>query len=110
MTEMMLVDPAKDLGEVPSAAMERIAALRKEAMKGFTPRNYVELPEFSGAAGYVPPVKVTRPVNLVTTPMSASAPRVKRAGARVAVVPTTATAAAAGSFRNVGVRAEKTER
>lgn len=110
MTEMMLVDPAKDLGEVPSAAMERIAALRKEAMKGFTPRNYVELPAFSGAAGYVPPVKVTRPVNLVTTPMSASAPRVKRAGARVAVVPTTATAVAAGSFRNVGVRAEKTER
>lgn len=88
MGEMMLVDPAKDLGGISGAALERIAALRKQALGAFTPRNYVERPEFSIPAGHTPEVKPVLPINLVTTPMPASAPAVKRAEVRVSVVRT----------------------
>lgn len=104
MGEMMLVDPAKDLGGISGAALERIAALRKQALGAFTPRNYVELPEFSIPAGHTPAAEPVLPINLVTTPMPASAPAVKRADVRVSVVRTAPAAAAADSFRNVGIR------
>lgn len=103
MGEMMLVDPAKDLGGLSGAALERIAALRKQALGAFTPRNYVELPEFSIPAGHIPEVKPALPLNLVTEPMPASAPTVKRTDARISVVPTAPAAAAAWS-RNTGLR------
>lgn len=107
MGEMMLVDPAKDLGGLSGAALERIADLRKQALKAFTPRNYVELPEFGIPAGHAPAVKPTLPPNLVTTPMQASAPTVKRADARISVVPTAPAAAATATAawsRNTGLR------
>lgn len=104
MGEMMLVDPAKDLGGISGAALERIAALRKQALGAFTPRNYVERPEFSIPAGHTPAVKPVLPINLVTTPMPASAPVVKRAEVRVSVVRTAPAAATADSFRNAGKR------
>lgn len=111
MGEMMLVDPDKDLGEkMPSAALERIAALRKQAVKAFTPRNYVELPEFNGSAGYVPTTVPAMPLNLVTALKPASAPSIKRAEARITVATATPAPAAAGegAFRNVAVKSVKT--
>lgn len=110
MGEMMLVDPAKDLGGISGAALERIAALRKQALGAFTPRNYVERPEFSIPAGHTPEVKPVLPINLVTTPMPASAPAVKRAEVRVSVVrtapaPVPAAAATATTWsRNTGLQ------
>ena len=112
MGEMMLVDPAKDLGGISGAALERIAALRKQALGAFTPRNYVERPEFSIPAGHTPEVKPVLPINLVTTPMPASAPAVKRAEVRVSVVRTApapvpaaaATATATTWSRNTGLQ------
>lgn len=113
MGEMMLVDPAKDLGGLSSAALERIAILRKQAVEAFTPRNFVELPRFGGAAGRTPAVTDRMPENLIVAPMPASAPSVKRSAARISVVPAApvpVTASAAGEFRNVGIRAEKAEK
>lgn len=106
MGEMMLVDPAKDLGGISGAALERIAALRKQALGAFTPRNYVERPEFSIPAGHTPEVKPVLPINLVTTPMPASAPAVKRAEVRVSVVRTAPVPAAAATTwsRNTGLQ------
>lgn len=111
MGEMMLVDPAKDLGGLSSAALERIAILRKQAVEAFTPRNFVELPRFGGAAGRTPAVTVRMPENLIVAPMPASAPSVKRSAARISVAPAAPVpASAAGEFRNVGIRAEKAEK
>lgn len=113
MGEMMLVDPAKDLGGLSSAALERIAILRKQVVEAFTPRNFVELPRFGGAAGRTPAVTDRIPENLIVAPMPASAPSVKRSAARISVVPAApvpVTASAAGEFRNVGIRAEKAEK
>lgn len=111
MGEMMLVDPAKDLGGLSSAALERIAILRKQAVEAFTPRNFVELPRFSGAAGRTPAVTARMPENLIVAPMPASAPSVKRSAARISVMPAVpAPVSAAGEFRNVGIRAEKAEK
>lgn len=109
MGEMMLVDPAKEIGGLSGAALERAAALRRQALKGFTPRNFVELPEFSGASGYTP-VETRTPDNLVTTLLPASAPRAKRAEATITIAPRVpaAKAAAAGSFRKEGIRADRT--
>lgn len=109
MTEMMLVDPEKDLGgELPSAALQRIAELRRQAVKAFAPRNCVELPEFSGGAGCTGPAKPVLPGNLAVNPMPASAPSVKRAdAATTAAGPAAGGASAPGDFRKTGVRAEK---
>ena len=110
MGEMMLVDPAKDLGGLSGAALERIAALRKQAVEAFTPRNFVELPGFNCPAGYVPAATAGMPENLVIKPMPASAPSIKHAEARITVAMATPAPAAAGegAFRNVGVKAAKT--
>lgn len=87
MAEMMLVDPAKDQGEISIEAQKRIVALRKRALAGLWPSNYVEQHQFSGATGYVPPVSVRIPDNLVFETLPASAPRVKRAQTTISVVP-----------------------
>lgn len=47
LTDMLLVDPAKDMGGIPELAAERIAELRRMAAGLRQPRNYVERLEFS---------------------------------------------------------------
>ena len=47
---MLLVDPAKDMGGIPELAAERIAELRRMAAELRQPRNYVERLEFSVSA------------------------------------------------------------
>ena len=47
LTDMLLVDPAKDMGGIPELAAERIAELRRMAAELRQPRNYVERLEFS---------------------------------------------------------------
>lgn len=85
MGEMMLVDPDKDLGTLPSAALARIASIRKQALKGFRPDNYVELPpEMIPAKGN----GTERPVlNLAVDPIPASAPEARKAKAEMSVLP-----------------------
>ncbi|WP_418173103.1 MULTISPECIES: hypothetical protein [Alistipes] len=50
LTDMLLVDPAKDMGGIPELAAERIAELRRMAAGLRQPRNYVERLEFSVSA------------------------------------------------------------
>ena len=50
LTDMLLVDPAKDMGGIPELAAERIAELRRMAAELRQPRNYVERLEFSVSA------------------------------------------------------------
>lgn len=109
MGEMMLVDPAKEIGGLSDAALERIAALRKLALGNVTPRNFVELPQFSGATGYAAPVGIRMPDNLVTKTLPASAPRVKRAEASITVAPAPAAATTSTSewLRHQGAAIEK---
>lgn len=49
MTEMMLVDPAKDKGGIPELPKSKIAEIRKQAKEVFARRNYVEIPELASA-------------------------------------------------------------
>lgn len=109
MGEMMLVDPDKEVGELSGAALERIAALRRLALGNVTPRNFVELPEFSGAPGYTAPVETRMPENLTTKLIPASAPRVKRAQAGITIAPA-ATAATGEWLRHKGAAVEKAAR
>lgn len=86
MSEMMLVDPDKDLGGLPGAAAARIAGIRKLAAETFmgSPRNYVELPAYAGV-----PDKVSgtfaAPLNLAVLMKPASAPAVRKAEASLSV-------------------------
>ena len=50
MTEMMLVDPAKDKGGIPELPKSKIAEIRKQAKEAFARRNYVEIPEYEAFA------------------------------------------------------------
>lgn len=61
LTDMLLVDPAKDMGGIPELAAERIAELRRMAAELRQPRNYVERLEFSVSAerGSVKPYRPT---------------------------------------------------
>ena len=72
LTDMLLVDPAKDMGGIPELAAERIAELRRMAAELRQPRNCVERPEFSVSAGRGS-VKPCRPT--VRKDLPASAPR-----------------------------------
>lgn len=99
MMEMLLIDPAKDVGEtLSSAALERVAALRRDALKIIEsgPRNYVELPAFSGPFTMPEPAM---PLSFVFEPMPASAPRAKRAETRTSVVDTVPAVGASDTFR-----------
>ena len=111
MGEMMLVDPAKDMGGLPgapsAAAQARMAAIRSQALKGRMPRNYVELPEFSTAPGGM--AGNGRPaLNLAVNPMPASAPASEKASATITVrtAEPGATAAHDGTVSRTGVRAK----
>ena len=107
MTEMMLVDPEKDKGGLPGAAVEKIASMRRQAMQGFTPRNFVELPQYSGTG--VSGQKDRIPVNLVNNPVPASAPSVRKAGATVSTSALHYNAGS-GEIHGTGVRAGSRER
>ncbi len=50
MTEMMLVDPAKDKGGIPELPKSKISEIRKQAKEVFSNRNYVEIPEYVAVA------------------------------------------------------------
>lgn len=114
MDEMLLIDPTKDHGMAPSAALENIAALRRQMYASLAVRNLVEQREFTGVGGYLPPVEVRMPINLVTTPLPASAPAVKRAPAAISIETTSAQAAPAaatgGFVRTAGLEAAQVER
>ena len=107
MTEMMLVDPEKDKGGLPGAAVEKIASMRRQAMQGFTPRNFVELPQYSGTG--VSGQKDRIPVNLVNNPVPASAPSVRKAGATVSTSVLHYNSGS-GEIHGTGVRAGSRER
>lgn len=99
MMEMLIIDPAKDVTEtLSSAALERIAALRRDALRIFMsgPRNYVELPAYSGPFATPEPAMT---LNLVSDPMPASAPRAKRVEVRTSVVDTVPAVGASDTFR-----------
>lgn len=106
MFDMLLVDPEKDMGGIPGAAVERMAAIRKAAAEGFKPRNFVEMPQFTGARGNLETILPTTPVNLVTTPMPASAPTVKRSQTKTTVTTQQTTTNAVGGFVKTGVKAK----
>lgn len=105
MGEMLLVDPAKDLGTISGAALSRIAAIRKAALKGFTPKNYVELPDagMSPGSGSTPEKPA---INLAVDPIPASAPSVKKADAKMTAMPA-GSARLSGSGELVRTGAEK---
>ncbi len=104
MGEMILVDPSKEVGALTGAALERVIALRKQAIKAFKPRNFVELPPFNTGA-FAPSAAVETPINHITKLIPASAPSVKRVSAQIAVRPADSTPAATdAAIRNVGVR------
>ena len=86
MYDMLLVDPDKDLGGIPSAVTSQIDAVRRAALERFMPTNFVELPEVSGAAGYLETVLPELPRNLVGEMRSASAPEAKHVKARTSIV------------------------
>lgn len=86
MTQMLLVDPDKDMGGISDSSTEALAAEKTSVLgriSSAAPRNYVELPEYSE------PVHET-PVNLARTLIPASAPEFGRADGLeiVAVEPT----------------------
>ena len=103
--DMMLVDPAVDMNKdsATSAAIERMAAIRSKAVKGFTPGNYVELPEFSmNPGGGV--VDTDMPVNLVSDPMPASAPALRPASCNVQVYPASRASSGTGAVTRIDVK------
>ncbi|WP_290540323.1 hypothetical protein [Alistipes sp.] len=75
LTDMLLVDPAKDMGGIPELAEERIADLRRMAAELRQPRNYVERLEYSASAdrSSVKPL----PTNHAKGFLPASAPEAK---------------------------------
>ncbi len=81
LTDMLLVDPAKDMGGIPELAAERIAELRRMAAELRQPRNYVERLEFSVSAerGSVKTV----PTDYAKGFLPASAPEAKAVRATV---------------------------
>lgn len=81
LTDMLLVDPAKDMGGIPSAVSERMAKMHEKARQMATPKNFVELPAFaaSGETSFE-----QTPENLAQGFIPASAPQFKVSGADVA--------------------------
>lgn len=81
MTEMMLVDPEKDLGGISETAQKNIAAMREKVMNGLQPRNFVELPEFA-AQPALSQRERPLPLNAATGRFPVPAPAAKRAQAK----------------------------
>lgn len=81
MSEMILVDPDKDLGGLPDGASERISALRSLARGFYQPENFVEIPAewYNGSAtGHD-----ALPVSCAKSVIKASAPESREADVRV---------------------------
>lgn len=80
LTDMLLVDPDKDMGGIPEAAAARMSKMNEMARQMATPKNFVELPAF--AANGAVEVKHEL-VNLAQGFIPASAPQFKVSGAEV---------------------------
>lgn len=106
MYDMLLVDPAKDMGGIPETASAKIAELRAAAMKGFQPKNFVELPEFNHTPGNLESILPDLPTNFAQHTMPASAPTPKRASVETSVGALEATAStnAGNGFVMTGVK------
>lgn len=107
MTDMMLVDPAKDLGGITSAALENMAKLRKQALAGYSIRaaNHVELPEFNTTVLVPEDFEDTPAVNLATDLMPAAMPTARKTSVDVVRIDTASTGDIKDDFRFIGVRA-----
>ena len=108
MTEMMLVDPAKDMGGIPDTVQANITRMREKIRNGFRPRNFVELPQFSGVLPNTPDMHRSVVLNEGTHRIPALAPKLKRAEATFSVTTTrTMPAATAGAtFQRIGKKVE----
>lgn len=86
-SEMLLVDPSKDMGGISqsSAALARMARIRKAASREIRPRNFVELPEYSDAVDIAGNDDIL--LNLAVYMKPASAPAVKEADVKAVSVP-----------------------
>ncbi len=107
MTDMMLVDPAKDKGGISSAALANMAKLRRQALAGFSGRmaNYVELPEFNHMTAVPGNFGEEPAINLATDLIPASAPAARHAEVKVTKVSSGESGYVDKDFRFVGVRA-----
>ncbi len=107
MTDMMLVDPTKDMGGISSAALENMAKLRKQALAGFSVKmaNYVELPQFNSEVAVPNSFGEEPAVNLASDLIPASAPAAKPANVKVVKVSNGESGYVDKDFRFVGVRA-----
>lgn len=82
LTEMILVDPEKDLGRLPDGTASRIAALRRNVRAMYDPHSFTALPfMWNAPAGSAAGEEL--PVNLAGHMIPASAPQSKPAGAQV---------------------------
>lgn len=82
LTEMMLVDPAVDMGDISETVLKRMARMREEiALRAYS-INYVELPEYRLSAESVTAPKYDLPMNLASEPVAAGVPAAKVAGAK----------------------------
>jgi len=86
-SEMLLVDPSKDMGGISqsSAALARMAQIRKAAASGIRPRNFVELPEYNGSGNIAAEEDIL--LNLAVYMKPASAPAARKASAKVCTKP-----------------------
>lgn len=108
MTDMLLVDPSKDMGGITtSAAQKNMAKLRKQALAGFTVKmaNYVELPEFNSEVAVPNSFGEEPAVNLASDLIPASVPAAKPANVKVVKVSNGESGYVDKDFRFVGVRA-----
>lgn len=80
MTEMMLVDPAKDKGGIPDLPKSKISEIRKQAKEVFARRNYVEIPELASAQQKTKYVR-----NLAADMTPVAVPVAKHAEAKITV-------------------------
>lgn len=107
MTEMMLVDPAKDMGGIPETVQKAAAEMREKVLNSYIPRNFVEKPEFFGLQPGAPQVEQPMPRNAATGHFPASAPAAKRAQAKFSTAPiSTSDAGSDISFKRIGKKVE----
>ncbi len=107
MTDMMLVDPAKDMGGITSAALENIARLRKQALAGYSVKvaNHVELPQFSAKTIVPNDLGEAPAVNLATDLTPTAMPQTRKASVDVVRTNAEATGNMENDFRFIGMRA-----
>ncbi len=82
-SDILLVDPAKDMGGLPESAVSNISSFKKSLISSIFPDNYVELPAKT-FSNRVPRVE-SRPVNCAAKLYPASAPQTRRANVSVGI-------------------------